>query len=43
VLIDRPNSPQSMIVAGRVLPVKGTQKRALDLANEVLGGDFPRA
>ena len=42
VLIDRPGSPQSMIVAGRVLPVKGTQsgQEALDLANEVLGGDF---
>jgi zinc protease len=42
VLIDRPGSPQSMIVAGRVLPLTGTQpgQEAIDLANEVLGGDF---
>ncbi|MDE1915742.1 MAG: insulinase family protein [Sphingomonadales bacterium] len=42
VLIDRPGSPQSMIVAGRVLPVTGTQpgQEAINLANEVLGGDF---
>ncbi|WP_343609851.1 pitrilysin family protein [Novosphingobium sp.] len=42
VLIDRPNSPQSMIVAGRLLPLKGTQQgqEALNLGNEVLGADF---
>lgn len=42
VLIDRPDSPQSMIVAGRVLPLTGRQpgNEALDLANEVLGGGF---
>lgn len=42
VLIDRPNSPQSVIVAGRVLPMTGTtpNMEALDLANEVLGGGF---
>jgi predicted Zn-dependent peptidase len=42
VLIDRPGSPQSMVVAGRVLPVTGLQpgNEAINLANEVLGGDF---
>jgi len=42
VLIDRPNSPQSVILAGRVLPVTGRtpNMEALDLANEVLGGGF---
>ncbi|MCB2072395.1 MAG: insulinase family protein [Novosphingobium sp.] len=42
VLIDRPNSPQSVIYAGRVLPVSGKtpDMEALDLANEVLGGGF---
>ncbi|HEY0959186.1 MAG TPA: pitrilysin family protein [Novosphingobium sp.] len=42
VLIDRPNSPQSVIVAGRVLPLTGRMQgmEALDLANEVLGGGF---
>lgn len=42
VLIDRPNSPQSVIVGGRVLPITGRDggNEALDLANEVLGGDF---
>ncbi len=42
VLIDRPNSPQSVIVAGRVLPVTGrdANMEALDLANEVLGDGF---
>lgn len=42
VLIDRPGSPQSTIMAGRVLPVSGTQQglEELDLANEVLGGGF---
>jgi predicted Zn-dependent peptidase len=42
VLIDRPNSPQSVIVAGRVLQLTGRDqgKEALDLANEVLGNGF---
>ncbi|SFG34759.1 Predicted Zn-dependent peptidase [Novosphingobium sp. CF614] len=42
ILIDRPNSPQSVIIAGRVLPLTGRTPDAedLDLANDVLGGDF---
>ena len=42
VLIDRPNSPQSVIAAGRVLPLTGRDQNneALDLANEVLGNGF---
>ena len=42
MLIDRPNSPQSVIVAGRVLPLSGRDQNneALDLANEVLGNGF---
>ncbi len=42
VLIDRPNSPQSVIVAGRVLPLLGVDQdqEALELANEVLGNGF---
>ena len=42
VLIDRPNSPQSVILGGRVLPLTGRDqdKEALDLANEVLGEGF---
>ena len=41
VVIDRPNSPQSVIMAGRVLPVTGGQKgEDIDLANEVLGNGF---
>ncbi len=41
VLIDRPQSPQSLILAGEVLPVKGTDDPiALLTANEVLGGSF---
>ncbi len=42
VLIDRPNSPQSVIVGGRVLPITGRDlnNEALDLANEVLGNGF---
>ena len=42
LLVDRPNSPQSVIMAGRVLPMPGTAKggETLDLANEVLGGGF---
>jgi len=52
VLIDRPGSPQSVIVAGRVLPMQGripsgptadaeaNRQEALTLANVVLGNDF---
>ena len=42
VLIDRPGSPQSVIVAGRVLGLTGRDQghEALDLANEVLGNGF---
>ena len=41
VLIDRPNSPQSVIFAGRVLPQKGTDDLTiLRSANEVFGGSF---
>lgn len=42
VVLDRPNSPQSVIVAGRVLPLTGRtpDMEALALANEVLGGGF---
>lgn len=42
VLIDRPNSPQSVIMAGRVLPLTGHDqgKESLELANEVLGNGF---
>ena len=41
VLIDRPDSPQSLITAGQLLPVKGgSDTLTLQTANEVLGGDF---
>jgi len=42
VVIDRPNSPQSVLLFGRVLPLLGTDKgqEALDLANQVIGGGF---
>ena len=42
LLIDRPGSPQSVIVAGRVLDITGKDAdlESLDLANEVLGGGF---
>ena len=42
VVIDRPNSPQSVIYAGRVLPLAGATPglESLDLANEVLGNGF---
>ncbi|OYX30018.1 MAG: peptidase M16 [Caulobacterales bacterium 32-69-10] len=41
VLIDRPQSPQSYIYGGQVLPVRGADD-TLDLraANEMLGGNF---
>ncbi len=41
VLIDRPQSPQSIILAGQLLDVEGTSDTlALNAANQVLGGDF---
>lgn len=42
VVIDRPNSPQSVLLLARVLPLTGTQQgmEALDLANEVIGNGF---
>lgn len=41
VLVDRPQSPQSYIYAGQVLPVRGTDDTLeLRAANEVLGGNF---
>lgn len=41
VLVDRPQSPQSVIYAGAVLPVRGSDDTlALVAANEVLGNNF---
>ena len=41
MLIDRPQSPQSFILAGQVLAAEGTQDLLpLTAANEALGGDF---
>ena len=41
LLLDRPNTPQSLIFGGEVMPVKGTDDNiALEQANEVLGGAF---
>ncbi|RDC59278.1 putative zinc protease [Alteripontixanthobacter maritimus] len=41
VLIDRPNSPQSVITAARVLNLKGTDDTVLArAANEAFGGNF---
>lgn len=41
VLVDRPQSPQSVIYAGAVLPVRGADDTlALVAANEVLGNNF---
>ncbi|KUR70080.1 peptidase M16 [Novosphingobium fuchskuhlense] len=41
MLIDRPGSPQSLIVGGAVLAAKGTDDTVtLRIANDVLGGDF---
>jgi zinc protease len=41
LLIDRPNTPQSLILAGEIMPVQGTDDLiALNEANEVLGGAF---
>ncbi len=41
ILIDRPGSPQSMILAGTPLAVKGVDDQlALGVANDILGGNF---
>ena len=41
LLLDRPNTPQSLIFAGEVMPVQGTGDLvALIEANDVLGGAF---
>jgi predicted Zn-dependent peptidase len=41
VLIDRPGSPQSLILAGALLPVRGKDELVTLLAaNDVLGGNF---
>ncbi len=41
VLIDRPQSPQSYILGGQVLPAEGrSDLLAFEAANEVLAGDF---
>jgi predicted Zn-dependent peptidase len=41
VLVDRPQSPQSVIYAGAVMPVAGSgDTLALNAANEVLGNNF---
>src|SRR5690606_15344635 len=42
VVIDRPNSPQSVLLMGRVLPLTGRDdgQEPLELANEVIGGGF---
>jgi predicted Zn-dependent peptidase len=41
LLIDRPNTPQSLIFAGELLPLQGTDDLvALLQANDVLGGSF---
>ncbi len=42
ILIDRPNSPQSVILGGRILPKTGRDKglEPIDLANQVIGGGF---
>ncbi len=41
VLIDRPQSPQSIILGGQLLPVRGTDDLlAFNAANEVLGANF---
>jgi len=42
VVIDRPNSPQSVLLLARVLPVTGVEPdmEALELANEVIGNGF---
>jgi predicted Zn-dependent peptidase len=41
ILVDRPNSPQSFIMAGKVIDARGTDDTvALGTANDILGGNF---
>lgn len=41
LLVDRPNSPQSLVMAGKVLEAKGSDDLlTLRAANEIFGGDF---
>jgi zinc protease len=41
IVVDRPQSPQSIIYAGSVLPISGSDDTlALNAANEVLGNNF---
>lgn len=41
ILVDRPGSPQSFIMAGKVIDAKGTDDLvALGTANDILGGNF---
>ncbi len=41
IIVDRPGSPQSMILAGHVAPPSGDEQNiAIEAMNEVLGGDF---
>ena len=41
ILIDRPNAPQSLVMAGKVLDAKGSDDLlTLRAANEIFGGDF---
>ena len=41
LLLDRPNTPQSLIFGGEILPLQGTDDLvALTQANDVLGGSF---
>lgn len=41
LLVDRPNSPQSLVLAGTVLDAKGSDDLlTLRAANEIYGGDF---
>lgn len=41
IIVDRPNSPQSLILAGRVGPVGGDpEDLALTAANDAIGGQF---
>ncbi|ANP45628.1 M16 family metallopeptidase [Candidatus Viadribacter manganicus] len=41
VIVDRPQSPQSVIYAGAVLPIRGSEDTlTINAANEVLGSNF---
>jgi zinc protease len=41
LMVDRPNSPQSLVMAGKVLDAKGSDDLlTLRAANEIFGGDF---